>query len=150
MHLGKVFAGVWLWFLGFERVFSSTLSEWLKGPSAVVPGILSSACLWAGTLINQKGSRGLYLLLPAWIRRSKRINQETSQHFLPVFTEITVHYKCLCIFYSTLKSNIANLEVGLFREARNMCSHKNPSLDAKLLRFQVPERQSLLLIQRLA
>lgn len=108
LHLGKGFA---VFDVGCNtrelRGFSLLqLSEWLKGTSSVVPGILSPIYLWAGRLISQKGSRGLHLpLLPAWVRRSKRINQETFQHLPPGFTEITIDYKCLCIFYSTLKSH---------------------------------------------
>lgn len=103
LHLGKVFAvcavGCDTWdFRGFSLL---QLAEGLKATSSVVCGGLSSICLWAGR--SQKGSRGLHLpLLPAWVRRSKTINQETFQHLPLVFTESL--YKCLCIFYSTLKS----------------------------------------------
>lgn len=107
LHLGKAFAVFGVGWDTWElRVFSLLqLSEWLKGTSAVVPGTLSPTYLWAVRLVSQKGSRGLHLpLLIAWVKRSKRLNQETFQHLTPVFTEITIQYKCVCIFYSTLKS----------------------------------------------
>lgn len=47
-------------------------------------------------------------------------------------------------FIALKKARGANVEVGLFRETQNMCSHKNPSFDAKLSHFPVPERQMVL------
>lgn len=103
LHLGKAFAVCAVGCATGELRELLQLPECLKGTSSVIHGVSSSICLWAGR--SQKGSRGLHLpLLPAWVRRSKTINQETFQHLPLVFTEITIHYKCLCICYSTLKS----------------------------------------------
>lgn len=95
----------WLGYLRIERVFSSAIIRVAERHKCYSTWWFVSHLLWAVRLISQKGSGGLHLpFLPAWLRRSKRINQETFQHLPPVFTEITIHYKCLCIFYSTLKS----------------------------------------------